>query len=362
MSITPVRWAPLLLIACQDPFGADRHDLNADRIAAITTAPTSNDDQITLNAWLVSGGSPWSDGVPDVRWFTVDSFDPEVNELDADATAPLGEGPVLTFDRRAQADVFGRNALGLVVRFPSGAERRAELVLPAGADPLPGVARLDAGLLSLDFDEATEEELALDARRSLEATALDAVPPAVPPGRWSRLGLAWDARPAGLDRVRWMSTSRTSTFLELDADTTDWATGELVLDDLEIESATPLSPGPVTMLALAVNKRGMHRAVAAEVWVGDPEPGIVTRGRWLAAAPEVTGAVISGTLVADDEAPTGLRLEEAAAAALDAPDPWGTADLTCNTPVSGPFDPTWLFDGSCARDQVVGRRVAVEVE
>lgn len=335
------------LTACQEPFGADRHDLVADRIAAVTAAARGS--ELVLHPWLVVDGRPWSDAAPDVRWYNLDPEDPDVDVIAPETATALAVGPVATVPRTG--------AWGLIVRFPSGAEARAQLVTSPSALPLVGAARLQVGLLDLDFDEATEEELALDARRGLSAEPVTGTP-SVPAGRWSRLSLGWDAVPPDLDRVRWMSTSRRSTFLELDAGTTDWATGELVLDDLEIEEATPLSPGPTTALALAVSTGGLHQAFAADIWVGDPEPGVITRGRWLGTA--AAGAVLTGTLVADDEAPTGLRLQDAVAS--DSVEDWGTDALPCHVAVSGPFDPSWLFDGSCSRAQVVGQRVSVEVE
>jgi len=118
------------------------------------------------------------------------------------------------------------------------------------------------------------------------------------------------------------------------------------------------------VLALALGEGGGNAFRATEVWVGEPSEGLRVGGRWLGVNSEAPGsALVRATLVADDDAPTGLHLEdELDPGDLPADDPYGTEALPCTVPVSGPFDPSWLVDGTCLRSQVDGATVVLEVE
>jgi hypothetical protein len=166
-----------------------------------------------------------------------------------------------------------------------------------------------------------------------------------------------------------MTVGGRGTFLELDNQRTDWAAGDLVLDDLEIEEATPIEPGVFTVLALAVDGAAGNVARAQEHWLGPAEVGFVTAGRWLSADAEVADASwIRATLAADDMSPTGLALVDVTALDtapdLTGDDPWQTASLSCaglsTEDRSAPFSPSWLFDSRCTRDDVVGATVILE--
>lgn len=347
-----------LLAACQAPFGVDRHDLVGDRISAITTRPAGA-GAVTAQVWLTVDGHAWAASPIDAAWFAYEGGNTaaEVDSIDRASPVATGLSPTLPLGSDGASYV-------LAVTFPSGAERTALLSLGGAAVDYPEATITLGALPSLSFTEATPEELALDARAALAPEPADQIKA----GAWSRLSLAFSAEPpASFSRARWMNTRRDTTFLELSDVDADWATGSVLLDDLEIDAAEPAQPGVTTLLALAQDATGHHRAWARELWIGDPAPGgLVSHGRWIAsdlAASPASGARVAATLQADDTAPTGLVLTDAAelsAAEADPDDPWGTAALGCGS--AGPFDPTWLFDGSCARDAVIGARVVLEVQ
>ena len=80
-------------------------------------------------------------------------------------------------------------------------------------------------------------------------------------------------------------------------------------------------------------------------------------GRALPVDAAVAPGLVRGVLRIDDDSPVGLRLEVLGPAS-PSDDP-GTAQL-CSVPQLGPFDPDWLLDGTCLRDEVDGATVVVE--
>jgi hypothetical protein len=330
------------LVGCQAPFGEARQRLAGDRVAAITLSHEA-DGVVRPAAWTVVEGRPWADEPPELMW----SWLPDGVSPDTPPAAPVvGAWPALT--RPATASV---PRLRLEARFASGEVSIAVIDVPeAGLPPLDG---LDLALLpGRPLADATETELARDARLAEPAEPADAVPV----GTWARLAVR--SPPPDGTRVRWMATA--GTVLELDATSTDWAPADLVLDDLDVEEATPLESGVVTVLALAVDGRGGNVAAARDVPVGRPGAGMPVSGRWLPGdglSPETVGW-FRGRLAADDASPTGLRLDDATP--VDPPaGAYGTETLACAGPTPGPFDPTWLLDGRCTRADVVGADVVV---
>lgn len=320
--------ALLALLACQEPFGTDRHDLEGFRIAALSVRPEG--DALVPSPALVVEGRPWSDAPVDLRWYWLDAPDALAGELPAPAAT--GPAPRLTPGR----------VLGLVATAADGAERRAFLELGEALGAEEPIVTWEA--LPLRAAEITAADLTLEARAEV---APQSGP--VPPGGFARLTLSPEA-----PRARWMATD--GTFFELDAVTADWAAARLRLDDDEIVAREPLEPGLVTVLGLALGEAPAWTAI--DLPVGDPGPGAWVGGRFLPAEEPVRGEVLA-TLVADDRSPTGLRLAEVAP--LDGA-AWGTTALPCAGPVDGPFDPTWLFDGRCARADVVGARVGLRAD
>jgi len=136
-----------------------------------------------------------------------------------------------------------------------------------------------------------------------------------------------------------------------------------VVDGDDVEERTADAPGPRTIVALALNaeKNGANGWSVRELWVGEPDVGILTpSGRWIGTDVAVDGPFVQGTVQADDAAPTGIRLVNATSVPPETDH--GTAGLPCAVPVSGPFDPTWLMEHRCDRTAVVGATVVVQVE
>lgn len=322
-------------LACQAPFGRDRHDLVGDRVAAIATAP--GDAVFTASPVLVVDGALYAaDARPTVTWTPDDGGD------------ALAGYPV--------ALPVGPTSWAIDVDFPSGEAWSARLTVPA-----MGVAALDApavsvGLLDLSTTEATEDELTVDARAALDATPTDAVPV----DRWARLSASWpEGAPTHLDRVRWMATDAATTFLELDETTADWATATITLDDLEIDDSTPSPAGVVTVLALALDGAGANAVTPRDVDVDAGRRLARVGGRLLAIDVDLPpGARVRATLTADPTLPAGLALTGArlADALLD-------ATLPCQAPEpTDPFDPNALLLGRCTLADVDGADVVVVLE
>lgn len=321
------------LAGCQGPFGADRHDLVRDRIAAVVADGAG--DTVHPRAVLVQGGRLWADSPPSFAWFWLDTG-ASIDEVDpADAVA-TDAAPSLT---RPSADAV----LGLIVDFPSGAQRRA--VLQVGDEPAPAFASVAVESVPIDFEEPTD--LSIEARATLTPTP---APDPLPVGAWLRITPTFSVEPG---RVRWMSTADTSTFLALDEQVTDWATGEVVIDDGEVEEASPLAPGVHTLMALALSDGGRHAVYVEDRAVGAPVVAARVGGRLLGAETALAPGRYAATLQADDDLPSGLRLAS--------PTPSSGA-LTGPPCADGEGVASALLTGRCGRDAVIGASVVVEVE
>lgn len=338
--------ALLLLAACQEPFGTDRHDLVGFRVAAVRVEAV--DDSLTAHAALVVDGKVWSDDRVALSWHLTDDLATDTIaalELD-DAVA---YGPAATVDRWA-----GRDGLALVA-VSDDIVYRAVIDLKDTIGPAPTPTRLETFDLGLALDTVEAPALELEARRALEESD---VADAVDAGAFTRIR----ADVASEVRVRWMSTAPTGTFLELDRHTTDWVAGELLIDDDEIEERRADVDGPRTVLALALDptEGGANAWLAHDLWVGQPPAGVrTTSGRWLATDTAVAGPFVQATLAAADDHPTGLQL--VGATDVDPDTDFGTDALPCAVPVTGPFDPDWLLEQRCTRTDVLGATVVVQV-
>ncbi len=329
----------LYLAACQVPYGTPRQALVGDRVAAITLHAES--DGWRPAAWQIENGHGWTDEPPDLAWSWVGPSDDVDALTQADAVA-TGPWPLLN-----APDTNPPLRLALVARFPSGFEERAVLDVPGAAADELGAITL-AVLPERPLEDATEEQLNLEAR--VAEVAQDGA--FVPEQTWARLSVDTSVHPAP-HRLRWMATA--GTFLELNATQTDWAPSTLVLDDLDVEESAPLAPGTVTVLALGLDGTGANAARALDLWVGPPGTGVRLEGRFLPTDAPVEPGLASGRLEPDDDSPTGLRWVDVTPAVLDtSDDPYGTRALSCAGPTDGPFDPSWLFDGRCTRNDVAG--------
>lgn len=304
----------LLLLACQEPFGTDRHVLEGDRIAAVAVSRAG--DAVTLTPALLVDGHLWSDDAVTVE------------------------------------QVAGDGRVDLTVTFPSGAVRQAFAEVPS-IEGMLTITDVDLSVVDgLAFDTVLPADLTREVR--LAATASDAG--RVPGGAFARLTATSDAAEAPF--LRWMGAGG-GQFFELDEARSDWATGVLVFDDEEVVSRTPRAAGVEGMLALALGADGRTAWRAFDVCVGDVV-GLDVNGRRLPIDATPAPGFWQGTLVADDSVPSGLGLTGASpvlVADLPLVDPYGTEALGCGT---GPFDPSWLVDARCLRSDVVGATVVVE--
>lgn len=335
------------LFACQAPFGTDRHDLVGFRVAAIAVPPAAAGATLVPEAAIVVDGRTWSDDPVDLLWYWVPSADAV---LSIDPVTPIdGFGP-------APSLVVPADPAILALRAVHGADEELAFIEIAPPPPvLDRVFSVGAESLPLAMDALEGPELLLEARQELTASPLDTIEP----GDIVRL----TANVADDPLVRWMATA--GTFFELERQVADWAAGDLTLDGDQIEDGwTVLDPGPVTFIALALGNPGETAFSAVDLTVGPHGDGVIVNGRLLptdVALDLAPGDGVAGTLVADDDSPTGLAL--AGATVVD-PDlvPPGTDALPCAAVLEGPFDPRVLLDAICTRSAVLGFDVVVVPE
>lgn len=334
-----------LLFACQEPFLVDRHDLVGFRIAAVSAPPVMPGDLVRPSVALIVEGRPWSASLPDLAWYWVDSPE-QLADLDplseAAAAGPLPELVVPEEQRM----------LGVIAKV-GDAEARAFLTIAEGEPSFSGPDGVSLAGLPLSLGEVEGGELLLEARRGLDASDYAAVSP----GDFLRLTATVEGDPL----VRWMATK--GTFFELDRRTTDWAAADLLLDEDEIEEgATPIEPGWVTFLALALGAPGETRFRAVDVPVGLDTPGLWTGGRFVPTDVPVAfapGDAVRGTLQADDASPFGLRLTSPVVSPASEIVDYGTSALPCLVTRDGPLDPGWWLTAVCGRDGAIGAEVVV---
>lgn len=328
----------LALIGCQAPFGADRHDLTANRVAAISLEPAGGvaGTVFTPRLAMVTDGKPWSDALPPLSWSFVAEGDDDASERVEGAEAGTGPSPalVLGVDRR----------LVLVVDWAEG-ERRHVIDIPEQAtrpelDPIGFQLVVDVSTSDL-----VDADLSPEIRRGWEL--VDSA--AVGVDRIARMSAS------SSDPVRWMATS--GDFLELESDVADWFPGSVRLDDGVVDEVSAGDAGVQTLIALAVGESVAWQS--RDVRVGELPPMLeTTSGRLLPTDLEVASGLVQGVLRADDDAPSGVRFEVLGPAEPTV-DP-GTGGL-CSVVHAGPFDPDWLLDGTCTRADVVDATVVVEV-
>lgn len=347
----------LISLACQGPLG-DRHQLDGTRIAALRVSPAggSPGTSVEPTAIITVEGSLWSDTAPDLSWYWVMSDDGAVNTIDADSR-PDGTGPAPSLSMPEEM-----RRLALLAKV-GGQELRAFIDLEEAPAPMLEFTQIrlsrveDESLATLDGPD-----LSLDSRMDWTTESVATFEP----GDILRIEGIHSGDETAL-RTRWSATSPFGTFFELDSLRTDWVAGELVIDDGKAEEGTAAPTGSLSVLGLLLNDRGGTDYQIRDLHLGSRPDGIETSGRWIAtdSTLEAGETLVSGTLVADDSSTTGLRLEQSRAISeedLPATDPYGIQTLNCVGITNEPFNPNWLAEHRCTRDQVVGHTVVLRAQ
>ncbi|MFT5686033.1 MAG: hypothetical protein ACI8RZ_006988 [Myxococcota bacterium] len=296
----------LLLTACQEPFAEDRHDLAGFRIAGVGV----EDGVAKAAVW--SGEGPWHEQSPTLSW-----------ALDG---VSLGEG----FD----VAVSGEGELSLTATGGDGTERTAVVDV-----------RESGGLLTVSREAVVLDGLTLDERRAVSGTPVES---AVAEGEAVRLTLA------GLsegESGRWMSAG--GTVLELETDVADFLAEDIVFDDGELVSRTDGGVGLTSLLALIIDGSGGNRWLWTDAAVGTSEILLRHEGRLVVSDATAAPGLIAATLIED--AVGGVALSNV----VSVTDTAEQDDLPCFP--EAPISLSWVAEGRCARPDILGARVVLEV-
>jgi hypothetical protein len=333
----------LTLLACQEPFGTDRHRLEGFRIAAVDAAV--HEDGVHPSAVVVHQGRVWTEKPLRFSWYRVPDTDAAAALTPIDPPDAEGPAPVFPIDTAL---------IALLVTDADGEVRRAVLAPNANSEGISAL-RIE-GLPSLNASGVTAEALGLDARRALTPAASSAAA-----GDFVRITL--DTTPTA--SVRWMATA--GTFFELESAAADWAPARIVVDDEVVSVSEPVEDELVSFIAVAVPSDADSRTTPAmrlfDLAIGDVGNGFWNdRHRWIPTEASVPADAdwIRATFRADDSSAFGLRLTESIAVDPPPPDDPPNTALPCAVAVSGPFDPDWLARGLCTRDALVGSDVMVK--
>lgn len=336
----------LILWGCQEPFGEQRQDLSGFRIASLTAPAAKAGEFTTPQVSMVVKGRLWSDEPVSLQWHWVAPDLNSVRRLSTETT-PHDTGASPSMLRPA-----GDDWLALVAVAPDGEVAKAFLEVPTEPSDATDLSALNWSGLDWSINHITAEELTVETREA--EPLLDTL--TVDPDGFLRFE-AQLVSPSSDVTVRWMATQ--GTWLELNPHTADWTPGHFELDGDDLEETRPGEDGAVSVLALALDRKGHGSVMARDLWVGDAPPGMYTHGRWLAGAPH-SGWVLA-RLEADDASPSGLALTDITALdELPDDDPYGTDALPCAK--AEPFDPNWLLQQRCVRADVIGHTVALWVE
>lgn len=314
----------------------------------MSVVPADPGEPVVPRVAVVVEGQPWSVDEVALEWHWVDA--PEA--ADAVVDPPVATGPAPELVRPEDRDWLALRAVH------DGQARISALRVPSATVVAPSLGPLVSEVLPLDVAEVTAEALQLDARRRTDARAEDGR--SVPLGGFVRWTVDAPSRPG---TVRWMATGG-GTFFELDAQTTDWAAGDLRLDDDTIEGPRSLAPpGPVTVISLWLADDDAATAFRADdQFVGPVDEGRFVAGRFVPIDGPVPDApFLRGRLVADATSPIGVRLTEPEALAA-LPSDFAAADWPCRASVDGVFDPTWLLEQRCTVADLDGRLAEIAVE
>jgi hypothetical protein len=296
---TPAFLTLIQLVACRSPFDGDRHQLEGFRIAALSASAAETGTLVEVSAAIVSEGHLWHDTPVELAWYWLDHPD-EIDARDPAEHPPDGLGAHPTLMVPAHTRI-----LGLIAQRED--TYRAVFELPEGGAEIPAF-HIHSDTQPVDPKASTRLTVTLDTEADREVHA------------------------------RWMATE--GTFAEQSALETDWK--------------APKAPGTATVLALLLDDVGSTRWTLTDLHVGDPEAGVWSDERWFPSDIEVAPGRYDVLFSPDDEAPAGVRLTQA--------DPPTNAALPCAPNPIEPFSAHWLTDGSCARSEVVGVPVTLEIQ
>lgn len=325
------------LAACQEPFAEDRHDLASFRIVGVASEVGPGGLGVRPFTW--SGKGAWYD-VRNTLCLAADGgVAPTCTESPEELRASLPSEDTWPLD------------LDLEVTSATGEAERADVHLDDAPDP-PGLGAITRAGLPLTAADAL---LPLDERAALQTTG-EVSGVAASGG----LRLTADIQPGGgaeVPVVRWMGTG--GFFAELDDHTTDWFAAELVVDDDEVESSTPLGAGIYPLVALVLDGKGGNTWGFVDVAVDWTGPLLAVDGRLLPFADGAPTPADPGhdgwwsLSLATEETATGLVITEATPLAAD-PFEDGTATPG---PCDDPDDPgrglEALAIGACTRADIV---------
>lgn len=261
----PIALCLPLLVACQAPFGSDRHDLLGDRVAAVLASPSGGPPGTTVvvNAALVVDGKLWSDVPVDLVWAWTDSV---TNAASLTVEDAVDTGP----DARLRIPSDGA-VLALMATFPSGFVEHAALEMSAEATAPPRIDDVLTPATTVEQDDLVTVDV-----------------------------------PEFDGRVRYMSTGGRGTFVETSATAAELTIAEITFDDGEEDSRTPTPDGPLTILALGLGDGNTVRA--QDLWVGTAPRGVwLGDGHFLPSDVDVADGQ-NVQLSADDDAPWGVRI------------------------------------------------------
>lgn len=296
----------LLLAACQEPFSEDRHDLVGFRVVGIGV----EDGVAKAAVW--SGEGPWHEQAPTLSW-----------ALDG---VPLGEG----FD----VAVPGKGELSLIATSASGEERAAVVDV-----------RDSSGSLTVARQAVVIDGLTLEERRAVTGSSIETTAAA---GEGVRLMLS---TLSDVESARWMSAG--GTIMELEADAADFLAEDIVIDDGELISREDAGVGRYPLLALVIDGQGGNRWLWTDAAVGSSEILLRHEGRLVVSDAAVEPGLIAATLIED--AIGGVALSDV----TPVTDTAEQDELPCFP--AAPMSLSWIAEGRCARADVVGARVVLEV-
>ena len=298
---------PLMFLGCQEPFSEDRHDLAGFRIAGIGV----HDGVAAAAVW--SGVGPWHEASPELLW-SLDGTD-------------IGEGFSVV--------VPGEGELTLTAISAAGEEKTARVDV-SSTHPDLSVSRAAVVL---------GDDLTLSGRRAIEGVTVQTT---VSSDEAVRMVL--DGVGNG-ESARWMSAG--GTVMELETDAADFLAENIVFDDGTLEERTAAGDGVYPLLALSIDGLGGNRWLWVDAAVGVSDTLVRHDGRLIVSDSEVEPGLVAATLVED--AVGGVALSDV----VSVTDVSEQDSLPCFP--HSPMKLSWVSEGRCARPDVLGARVVLEV-